>query len=252
MGSHNHKYSETQLVSVTQGLPTLLGMWLVMMSNIGMSQTRSQVYGSALTRETMTAYVQDDIAINTYESEAAGSKEIAQTSTWSVGTYAGEGRGLGIYFRSSDNVVPFALNKSYLRANFKDTVMQARIGWVYPAIAAGLTEIKTTSTDNGNFDLYGASVGAGLGVYIPLFSRGVFFVNGMLYKTPNAWDKSGKPVELGNRLEKDIGASIDVLTEFVDLMVGYRTRNYDVTTDGVKYKEAALGAYAGLKLGLYF
>jgi hypothetical protein len=245
-----HQFRGTS--KVFYGLTAVFGLWLVGSSTDGLAQTRSQVYGSSLTRQTMTAYVQDDVSMNTYDSEAAGSKEVAQSNTWCIGTYAGEGRDLGILFRSSDNIVPFALNQSYLRANFKDTVMQWRLGWVYPALAAGLTEIETSSTENGNFNLYGANIGAGVGVFIPLFAKSVFYVNSMVYQTPNAWDKSGKDVKLGQRLEQDIGASIDLTENVIDLMVGYRTRQYKVTSGEKTFNEITLGAYAGLRLGLYF
>jgi hypothetical protein len=245
-----------KLFSKTQRSRQNLGWLFILVASFAASgafaQTRSQVYGSSLTKQTMTAYIQDDFAMNTYESEAAGSKEVHGSNTWSIGTYAGEGRDLGICFRSAENTVPFTLNNSYLRANFRDTMMQWRLGWVYPTIAGGLSELKSTSTDSGNFDLYGTSLGAGVGVNVPLFAKAVFYANGMVFETPKAWDKSGQSVTLGQRVEKDIGASIDLTEDIIDFVVGYRTRDYKIRVEQDSYQETTLGAYAGIRLGLYF
>jgi len=221
-------------------------------SENGFAQTRSQIYGSSLTQQTMTAYVQGDMVLNTYESEAAGSKESNTSTTWKIGVYAGESRKLGIQFRSSENYVPFDLNESSLAASWKDTIMQWRLGWFYPALAVGLSEIEVSSSSDASFDLFGASVGAGLGVFIPLFRKAVFHATTMVFETPNSWDKKGEDVKLGQRIEQDIGTSIDLTKDTIDFVVGYRTRSYTVSWNGNTYNENNQGAYAGLKFGLYF
>ncbi|MEZ4742627.1 MAG: hypothetical protein R3B45_09300 [Bdellovibrionota bacterium] len=230
----------------------ICGLSLMATTENGIAQTRSQVYGSSLTQQTMTAYMQGDLTLNTYESEAAESKETATSSTWKLGIYAGESRNLGISFTSSENYVPFELNQSYLKANWKDTAMQWRLGWLYPTISVGLGEISINNANNERFDLFGANLGAGVGVFIPIFDKAVFHATGMVFNTPKALDKSGQDISLGQRIEQEVGASIDLTKNTIDFIVGYRTRSYDLTWNEVKYKEKNQGAYTGLRFGLYF
>jgi hypothetical protein len=57
---------------------------------------------------------------------------------------------------------------------------------------------------------------------------------------------------LGDRTEFDLGASYDLTQTAVDLLVGYKVRSLKINSTEQEYIEATSGAYAGLRLGIYF
>ncbi len=216
------------------------------------AQTRSQVYGTALDRQTQTAFVQGDVSYTTFESQAAASKETSESTTWTVGTYAGEARKLGISFRGTYNDIPFALNKSQMTSNWHDVRIQARFGWLYPSVQAGLTQIEVSGEEAEEIDLLATQVGVGLGLHIPLWHKVVFFSDASIMTTSSAWDKNGREVSLSPRQDVDVGASIDIIEKYLDFLVGYRSRTYNIKVEDRELKESHLGAYTGVRLGIYF
>lgn len=225
----------------------------MILSQQGLAQTLSQVYGSELDRQTMTASLQGDVGMMAVESDTAGSKESAQMQTVTAGIFAGEGRKLGLTFRSSENRIPFALNRATMTTNWRDIKLQGRLGSFYPNVAASVSEIAVDQNEAEFVDIYGTSIGAGFGVFVPLWGRAVAFFDGTNYITPNATDRQGHDVEVGPRLEADAGASIDITERMLDLMMGYRYRSFSLKVDdGETNREVQQGAYIGVRTGVYF
>ena len=123
-------------------------------------------------------------------------------------------------------------------------------------IAATLTEVKISKADATVVDLYGTGYGAGAEVQFPLHERVVVAAEGMAFKTPSSFARGAEPnapaTSLGDRLEADVSASVDLTMRTLDLVVGYKVRNYSVIQDQQTNEEKAQGAYVGLRLGLYF
>ena len=143
-----------------------------------------------------------------------------------------------------------------MRTAMKDIKMRARFGWISPTIAATLTEVKISKADATVVDLYGTGYGAGAEVQFPLHERVVVAAEGMAFKTPSSFARGAEPnapaTSLGDRLEADVSASVDLTMRTLDLVVGYKVRNYSVIQDQQTNEEKAQGAYVGLRLGLYF
>ena len=74
----------------------------------------------------------------------------------------------------------------------------------------------------------------------------------MTVQTSESFDKLDQGTELGDRNEANIGASVDLTERMIDLLVGYRVREYELKSGEETSKEKSQGAYAGLRLGLYF
>ncbi|MGE0174872.1 MAG: hypothetical protein AB7T49_18920 [Oligoflexales bacterium] len=216
------------------------------------SQTRSQVYGSDLDRQTMTAYFQGDVGMMTVESDAVNSKQTLNTTSWEFGGYAGEARKLGFAFQATDNDVDFALNKSHMETSWRDAMVQGRIGWVYPRITAGLTRIQIDQDGEEVVNLYGPSVGAGCGVYVPLWDRIVVSADYNVHQTQNAQNSTDHDVSMGKRKDGQVAVSVDVTDRMIDLMFGFRHRSYDLTVDGQNNNETTQGAFIGTRIGFYF
>ena len=226
--------------------------WLCGLSASAWAQTRSQVYGSELDRQTMTAFLRADMGWNTYDSKTVESKETRSSTTFMAGAFAGERRNVGMVFSSNENNVPYSLNDSRVNAAFRDVKLKARFGWVYPTIAASLTEMRVERSGATLANLYSSGVGAGAGVELPLHDRIVVYGEGMMFRPSVVKDRTDNNVDLGQRNEFDVGASVDLTDKILDLMVGYRVRSYSLSLNGTEQDELTSGAYAGLRLGLYF
>jgi len=220
------------------------------------AQTRSQVYGSDLEKQAMTVFVEADMAQTTYDSKTAESKESQQTPTYKLGGWVGENRNVGLIASTTESSVPFVLNNSSMRTAMKDIKMRARFGWISPTVAATLTEVKVVKAESTVVDLYGTGYGAGAEVQFPLHDRVVVAAEGMAFTTPSSFARNAEPIapetSLGDRVEADVSASVDLTRRTLDLVVGYKVRNYSIIIDDETKKEKAQGAYVGLRLGLYF
>lgn len=216
------------------------------------AQTRSQVYGRPLEQQAQTVYARADLGMTTYESQAAGSKETATTATYHVGGWAGESRQVGVDVSSTDAVVPFALNGSESHLGFRDVRLMARFGWVIPSIGASLTEMDVKENGVKKTGVLASGPNVGLAVSVPMTHAIVVTADAMLAPATKSLDKLKGDTSLGARSEADINAAVDVTDRALDFLVGYRLRRYTLEDQRGSLKEESQGAYAGLRLGLYF
>lgn len=225
---------------------------VLLIATNSLAQTRSQVYGSDLDKQTMTFSFQGDFGLTTFESQAAESKETAETATATLSAYAGEARKFAISLRSSQNNVNFALNQNGLNSSWFDVFLKWRLWLFTPSITAGLTQLKIIKDQATYADFYAQSLGAGLDFSVPLFNRAVATASYFGFYSPDALDRGAKDIKMENRNEVDLNASIDITERTIDLILGYRTRSYKLTIDDKTFEENNQGAYAGLRVGLYF
>lgn len=218
-----------------------------------LAQTRSQVWGGPLTQQAQTVYVTAESGPTTYESDAAGSKETQMSNTFTAGAWAGESRIVGAAIRSSEAEVPFELNDATMKTSFRDVRIMARLGWFIPFATVSLSEVDVTQGDTETVSVYGTGTGAGLAVGVPLHEKLVFQVEGSATQSNQVYDKLGQDTKLGRRDEGDAHLSFDLTDRMVDLLVGYRVRSYEIeAAEEQVLEEKSQGAYAGLRLGLYF
>lgn len=216
------------------------------------AQTRSQVYGGALTQQAQTVYVRGEVGMTTYESEAADSKETQTSNTGVLGFWAGEDRIIGAQMTTSDASVGFELNDTSMNTAFRDIKLMGRLGWLVPSVGVSLSEINVTQNDVDTVAIYSTGANAGLAVQVPVAPFLVVEAGGQVVKSTKVYDKLDSATKLGDRAEADLNASFDVTDRFVDLIVGYKVRQYDLEVGEEKKNEKSQGAYAGVRLGLYF
>ncbi len=233
-------------------LTTLVCLLAFLLNATGQSQTRSQVYGDNLTKQAQTFYVRADTGMTTFDSEAAGSKETRSTQDFEVGGWLGETRLAGIKVQSREDDVPFELNQSQLANKFTDVRMMARLWWFIPSVGVSLSEVDVSRADVKTVGLFGTGLNAGLGVNVNLYPGILFSGDFMKVKSNHVYDKLSQSDNLGDRDEIDGHIAFDLTERVVDLIVGYRVRKYEIETAAEAYSEQAQGAYAGIRLGLYF
>lgn len=216
------------------------------------AQTRSRVYGDQLTKQSQTFYIQGDVQATTYESDAAGSKEANETSTLTVGAWTGEGRVVGVEMISSEAETKFSLNSNTVRTSFRDIKLKTRLGWLIPSVGASLTELDIKTPETSEVGVYATGVNAGLKISVPITLEMVVSAEGSVSRPTKTYDKLGQGDSLGDRADFDLGASYDLTETAVDLLVGYKVRSLKIKSSEQDFTEATSGAYAGIRLGVYF
>ncbi len=224
----------------------------VVLASTSNAQTRSRVYGDQLTKQSQTFYIQGDVQATTYESDAAGSKEANETTTLTVGAWTGEGRVVGVEMVSTEAETNFSLNSNTVRSSFRDIKLKTRLGWFIPSVGASLTELDIKTPEANEVGVYATGINAGLKVSVPITLEMVVHGEGTISRPTKTYDKLAQGDSLGDRTEFDLGASYDLTETAVDLLVGYKVRSLKINSTAQEYNEATSGAYAGLRLGLYF
>lgn len=222
------------------------------LASVSNAQTRSRVYGDQLTKQAQTFYIQGDVQATTYESDAAGSKEANETTTLTVGAWTGEGRVVGVEMVSTEAETNFSLNSNTVRSSFRDIKLKTRLGWFIPSVGASLTELDIKTPEASEVGVYATGINAGLKVSVPITLEMVVHGEGTISRPTKTYDKLAQGDSLGDRTDFDLGASYDLTETAVDLLVGYKVRSLKINSTEQDYNEATSGAYAGLRLGLYF
>ncbi len=216
------------------------------------AQTRSQVYGDDLTKQAQTLYVSAVTGMTTFESEAAGSKETQSTNSYEIGGWFGEARLVGLKVSSHADSVPYALNNSSSRQKFTDVRMAARLWWFTPSVGVSVSEVDIEQTGAKTVGLFGTGMNAGLGLNVSVYKGVVVNADMMTVRSNNVYDKLSQQSELGQRNEADTHLAFDLTDRIIDLIVGYRKQDYTISTETKTYAETSQGAYAGLRVGVYF
>ena len=237
---------------IPSGLLHLSILTMAVMTSAASGQTRSQVYGGTLTQQTQTAFFAADVGFQTYESESVESKDTSPAYNYRVGGFAGEDRVLGVFANIADSTTPFELNESRIRTAWRDLAIQYRLGFLYPTVYATSSELTLTAEGVEDIHIFGTGFGAGLAVQVPITKQIIVQADAKSINTASAHDRYGAEVDVGRRDEAELSASVDLVERYVDLIVGYRYRNYDLTIEDTKSVETQTTPFGGLRLGLYF
>jgi len=216
------------------------------------AQTRSQVSGDSGAKQAQTLFLRADIGSTTFDSKAAASKETASSTAYEFGGWFGEARIVGMSIKNQTDVVDFSLNDSQSSTNFTDVRLKARLWGIVPSIGVSLSEVDVETTDGKTVGLFGTGVNAGLGFTFTIYTGIVLSAEAMTVQSTHVFDKLALGNNLGVRNEADANISFDITDRLIDLLVGYRVRNYEIETPTSVFQEKAQGVYAGLRLGVYF
>jgi hypothetical protein len=225
---------------------------LVMLPAASWGQTRSQHYGNTLTRQTQTAFMTMDYGLLTYESKAVASNATAPVTRFRVGGYAGENRVLGVFLDTEQARTSFNLNKSSIGTRWQDLYMRFRMDFISLDLIGGLANIDIKREEGAAANIYGYGIGGGAAIDLPLNRSIVVHLHGKSVLTSEAHEESGRQVALGRRDHAEANVAFDIDERFLDVLFGYRYRQYNIKIDETQTKEVQSAPYAGMRLGIYF
>ena len=187
----------------------------------------------------------------TYKSELVASNDTGTGFSYSLGGYAGKDGNFGFFLKVDSASTTFELNNSSNTVSWQDTVFRYRWSYFYLGPVFSTMTYQVTNQGTETINAVASGTGGNLGVLIPLGRGGSFFIDLYSVTMSNTVNSLTTETSIGARTDYDLGATVDVTSELVDLVFGYKQQQYAVTTD-TSYAEVCLATYIGFKFSLFF
>lgn len=227
-----------------QCLPAMT--WMVL---LGLPmEVRAGISGPAGTADFL---IDTQFAFTTSKSKLVGSNDTGTALRYGFGGYAGDDSNIAFLVHFDQDVTTFALNSSKIDMNWQDTRIRYHLGFFYLGALFTRLDMKVNSAGTETIDASGSGMGGNTGVLFGVGKSGSMYVDvnsATLSEMKNALDQT---VSIKQRLDVDIGASIDLTQKLLDMTFGYKIRNLTVSADS-SYKEILYTTYAGLRFSFFF
>lgn len=213
-----------------------------------------------------------------YKSEMVQSNDTSTTTNYGFGVYGGSKREVGMMVQREQGTYAFALNGSTITSMTQDVHLRYRYGPVYLGAVLNTSQLEVSAPpdlDNNDFldqdtdaeeymKVLNTGAGGNMGANIPVAkSAFVYFdissVTTSLVRqsyiesaetTANGFTE--KEISIGPRLDIDLGGSIALTKNWLDMKVGFKQRSFAVTVDSDTFKEQTTSTYVGLQAGWSF
>jgi hypothetical protein len=195
-------------------------------------------------------YIQTQYAFTTAKSKLVVSNDLGSTLGYGLGSFAGNNANLGFKIWFSTDTISFGLNSSALTIGWQDNVVLYRMGPFFIGPIFSKAEITANKEGTDIIDAVGSGIGAETGVKFAVGKSSAlhFIVSAVNINAMK--DTSNKSVSIGQRLDIDLGARVDVTRDLVDFVFGYKTRSMSISYDSASYSEAMYFTYAGFDFSL--
>ena len=223
-------------------LPILLGL--------SVAPVRAKAENSA-SKNRPDFFVDTQYAITTTKSKLVASNDMGTALRYGFGTYAGNDLNLSFLLHFDHDVTNFALNSSKIDMNWQDTRIRYHLGIFYFGVLFSRLEMKASQQSGAVIDAAGSGIGGNTGLQFAIGHIGSAYLDiqtASLSTMKNALDQT---LSIKQRMDLDVGASIDLTAKLLDLTFGYKIRQLTIQTDSA-YKEALYATYFGLRFAFFF
>jgi hypothetical protein len=190
-------------------------------------------------------------AFTTSKSKLVASNDTGTALRYGLGGYAGNNSNLAFLLHFDRDATNFQLNSSKVDMNWQDTRVRYHLGYFYLGALFTRLEMKANSAGTDIIDAAGSGMGLNTGLVFGVGKGGSVYLDLMSATLPSMKNAIDQSIAIKQRLDIDIGASIDLTSKLLDLTFGYKIRNVTVETDA-SYAESLYTTYAGLRMSLYF
>lgn len=188
---------------------------------------------------------------STHKSEIAENNDTGSGFSYQLGGYAGKERNLGFFLRNETLSTTFELNSSTSAQTWQDTIIRYRWGYLYlgPMFSTLSYTVNLAGTDT--VDSVATGTGGNVGLLFPIGNVGSLTIDVVSVSMAKTVNELTTTTAVGARQDIDLGASIDLTADLIDLVFGYRQQTFAVTTAS-SYSELVLSTYLGLQFSIYF
>lgn len=188
---------------------------------------------------------------STYKSKMVDSNDTSTGLTYKLGGCSGNKRQFCLFHITDTTTTSFELNTSKIVSQWQDTNL--RYYWNYIYIGPVFTDLNLQVTQSGTefIDGAGTGVGGNLGFIFPMSKVGVFYIDVVSTSIAKMKNSLTQEVTAVARQDIDIGAQIDITSELLDFILGYKQRTI-ATSAGTSYADSYLITYFGLRIASFF
>lgn len=202
-------------------------------------------------RLTPDLYVDTQFAMTSHQSKLVASNDRGTFLSYGAGTYAGRESSLEFFMLRQSETSRFTLNQSSIQTTWQDTSIRYHFGYFY--LAGIFTQVESKVTNQGTelIDAAGSGMGAGCGMRIEVGRGGSLHLDLAGVSVSSMKNAIEGEVSIPQRVDADIGGSLDLTSKLLDLTFGYRLRLNSFKTDAV-YADSSYQTYVGLRFSFYF
>lgn len=190
-------------------------------------------------------------AFTTSKSKLVDSNDTGTALRYGLGGYAGSNSNLAFLLHFDQDATNFQLNSSKVNMSWQDTRVRYHMGYFY--LGALFTRLEMTANKEGTeiVDAAGSGMGITAGALAKVGRGGSVYLDLMTATLPNMKNAIDQDIAIKQRMDIDIGGTIDLTSKLLDMTFGYKIRNVTVATDA-SYQEALYTTYVGVRMSFYF
>lgn len=195
-------------------------------------------------------YVDLQLALTSNMSKLVSNNDRGTVLSYGAGTFAGSDNNLEFLMLRQNEATSYALNQSDIKAAWQDTSIRYHIGYFYLAGIFSQLESQVTSQGTPIIDAAGSGMGGGLGMQMGIGRGGSLHLDLGFVSISSMKNALDGEVSVPQRLDMDLGGSIDLTQKLLDLTFGYRVRMTTYKTDS-SYSDSSYQTYVGLRCSFY-
>ena len=213
-----------------------------------------------------------------YKSEMVQSNDTSTSVNYGFGVYGGADKSVGMMLQREQGTYTFTLNGSSIITTNQDIHLRYRYGPLYLGLIVNSSQLEVAAPPDADGDGFldqntdaeaymkdsntgmGANVGFNIAVtraasvYLDINSVTTSLVQQSYIENAETEANGFTEAEIaiGPRLDIDLGGSIAITKNWLDMNFGFKQRTMSVTVDTSTYKEQINSTYVGLRTGWSF
>lgn len=199
-----------------------------------------------------------DFGFTTYKSKLVANNDTSTSSGYSIGAFAGAEHQLNMLIRVDANSTGFTnpdtSAKSKIVSTLQETILRYMWGPTYFGIVFDQTSFVIKKDDADYLSAIGLGQGFNAGLRAEVGKGNLVIVDYTSATTASARESllSDKTFGIGPRTDIYMGGSIRLSPQWLNFLVGYRTRGYSFKVGGASFAEAQSSTLIGFRVNASF
>ncbi len=200
---------------------------------------------------------QVDYGMSTYKSKLVASSNTSSSNGYSLGLWGGDNKNINMTFAVDSNKTSFeyakVTTKSSISLGLQDVFFRYRLGPMYLGMVFSQSNFEAVKEDVDY--LNGISLGSGfnLGFKVEIRRGNTLYLDFTNVSSSETKEtkQTTSTATMGPRTELNIGGKIKLSRSLIDLIIGYKSRNYSITVGDTTYEESLTSTVLGLGFNIF-